>query len=78
VFSRLTSHEPAHFGAVGEGPLSQVRPDQSLRKLDHRGHVTEADLLPPVVSGGGTQSGRGAPRVIAGSDMDFTSLTFFA
>jgi hypothetical protein len=40
------------------GGLSQRRLDQFLRQVDHRGNVAEADLLPPGVSGRGSQSGR--------------------
>jgi hypothetical protein len=35
--------------AGGRGPLSKVRPDEFLRKLDHRGYVAEINLLPPGV-----------------------------
>jgi hypothetical protein len=39
-------------GAAGKGgALSQMRSDQFLRKLDDRGHVGEADLLPSGVRG---------------------------
>jgi len=38
---------------AAHGALSKVRPDEFLRKLDHRGHVAEADLFPPCVRRGG-------------------------
>ena len=42
---------------TGRGCLSKVSRDQFLRQFDHRGHVAEADFLPPGVSRTGSQSG---------------------
>jgi hypothetical protein len=48
-----SSCPPAEAGALSLGSrwLSQVSPDEFFRQLDHRGHVAEADLLPPAWSG---------------------------
>jgi hypothetical protein len=50
------------WGKRGGRPLIQMRPDEFLRQLDHRGHVDEGDLVPLGVGRGGSQSGGSAGR----------------
>jgi hypothetical protein len=51
--------------------LSQMRADQFLRQLDHRGHIAEVNPFPPGVRGGGAQpcgnTGANRQPVVRGS-----------
>jgi hypothetical protein len=37
-----------------------MRPNEFPGQLDHLGHIAEADLVPPGVSGGGSEAGGSA------------------